>query len=166
MTLVILSSARTIADPTEGEERMLVMRDPLEGLLIMDIAERNLDTKAQWPRAAGQLSDTPQNKHQGHQLMAQPDCTKLPAFAKLFDVNALLDIQRENILAATEAHLLARETFQAVAQRQTEIVLQIAEDNSTLAKVFLLDGTPEEKIAQHADLIKTNYEKSVANCAS
>ena len=101
--------------------------------------------------------------------MAQQDVTKLydfrklPDFAKLFDVKALLDIQRKNILAFSQAHLLAREALQAVAQRQTDIFSQIAEDNSSLARVFLLDSTPEEKLAIHADLVKKNYDKSVAN---
>jgi phasin family protein len=89
--------------------------------------------------------------------MAQPD------FTNLFDVNVLLDIQRKNILAFSQAHLLACEGLQAVAQRQTAFLSQIAQDNSSLAKAFLLDGTPEEKLARHADLIKKNYENSVAN---
>ena len=84
-------------------------------------------------------------------------------FTKLLDVKALLDIQRKNILVFSEAHRLAWEGLQAVAQRQAEIVLQTAEDNSSLVKDILNEGTPEETIAKHADLINKNYENSVAN---
>ena len=50
-----------------------------------------------------------------------------------------------------------------VAQNQAEIISKLVEDNSSLVKELANEGTPEEKIAKHADLIKKNYEKSVAN---
>src|ERR1700686_719690 len=99
--------------------------------------------------------------------MAQSDFTKYDFtkydFTKLFDVKALLNIQRKNIEALSEANKLAFEGFQAAGQRQAEILSQIVDDNSSLARDILLDGTPEEKIAKHTDLIKKNYENSVAN---
>ena len=89
--------------------------------------------------------------------------TKLPDFTKLFDVKALLDIQRKNILAFSEARKLAVEGIQAVARRQTEILSQIAGDNSSMLKEIMNGSTPEEKVLRHADLATTAYEKSVAN---
>ena len=89
--------------------------------------------------------------------------TKLPDFTKLFDVKALLDIQRKNILAFSEARKLAVEGLQAVARRQTEILSQIAGDNSSMLKEIMNESTPEEKVLRHADLATTAYEKSVAN---
>lgn len=89
--------------------------------------------------------------------MAQND------FTKLFDVDALLDIQRKNILAFSEAHRLACEGLQAVAQRQTEILSQIAGDNSSMVKEVMNENAPEEKVLRQADLPTTAYEKSVAN---
>jgi hypothetical protein len=48
--------------------------------------------------------------------MAPPGFTKSD-FTKLFDVKALLDIQRKNIEALSEANELAFEDFQAEGQR-------------------------------------------------
>ena len=118
-------------------------------------ARSNLDRKS-CPRC-GAIRAIPQKIYKGDQLVAQYD------FTKMFDVKTLLEIQRKNILAFSEAQRLAYEGLQAVAQRQSEILSQIAEENSSLAKDIMNEGTPEEKIARHADLMKKNYEKSVAN---
>ena len=83
--------------------------------------------------------------------------------AQLFDFTALLEIQKKNIEAISAANKLAFEGFQAAGQRQAELFSQIAENNSFLVKDIVNGGTPEEKIAKHAELIKNNYEKSVAN---
>lgn len=93
--------------------------------------------------------------------MAHNDFTKLYDFTKLFDVDALLDIQRKNILAFSEARKLAVEGIQTVARRQTEILSQIASDNSSMVKEIMNESTPEEKVLRQADLATKAYEKSV-----
>lgn len=105
--------------------------------------------------------------------MAQNDFTKLfdGEFGKNlfgfssfpFDFNALIDVQRKNLQAFTEAHQLALEGAQAVAQRQGEILSQLLQDNSSLATQLLAEGTPEQKVAKQADLARKAYEKSVSN---
>ncbi|HTK84415.1 MAG TPA: phasin family protein [Patescibacteria group bacterium] len=80
-----------------------------------------------------------------------------------FDVKSLLETQRKNLQAFSEAIQVVVESSQTIAQSQAEILSQFAADNSSLIQEIANEGTPEEKIAKHADLIKKNYEKSVAN---
>lgn len=77
-----------------------------------------------------------------------------------FEMNAFMETQRKNIEALTEAQQLAMENMQAVAQRQTEIVSQLIEDNSKIAKELMGEGSPEQKLAKNADLFKKIYEKT------
>ena len=81
-----------------------------------------------------------------------------------FDTDSILELQRKNFQAFTEAQQLAMEGMQAVAQRQTEILSQIVEDNSKLAKEIITEGSPEQKVAKQADLAKKVYERSVSHC--
>ena len=94
--------------------------------------------------------------------MAPPDFTKSD-FTKLFDVKALLDIQRKNIEALSEANKLAFEGFQSAGQRQAEILSQILADTSSIVKEITAENTPEEKMTRQAELVKNAYEKSVTN---
>ena len=94
--------------------------------------------------------------------MAPPDFTKYD-FTKLFDVKALLEIQRKNIEAVSEANKLAFEGFQAAGQRQAAILSQIVEDTSSIVKEITAEKTPEEKMTRQAELVKNAYEKSVTN---
>ncbi|MAE50544.1 MAG: phasin [Micavibrio sp.] len=96
------------------------------------------------------------------QLFSQNDFSK--AFEQYqtipFEMNAFMETQRKNIEALTEAQQLAMENMQAVAQRQTEIVSQLIEDNSKIAKELMGEGSPEQKLAKNADLFKKIYEKT------
>jgi phasin family protein len=94
--------------------------------------------------------------------MALPDFTKSD-FTKLFDFKALLDIQRKNIEALSEANKLAFECFQAAGQRQAEILSQLLADTSSIVKEITAENTPEGKINRQAELVKNAYEKSVTN---
>lgn len=80
-----------------------------------------------------------------------------------FDMQSVLETQRKNIQAFSEAQQIAVENFQAIAQRQSQILSQLVEDNSKIAKELMAEGTPEEKIAKNADLFKSLYERSVKN---
>lgn len=80
-----------------------------------------------------------------------------------FDLQAVLETQRKNIQALSEAQQLAVENMQAIAQRQSQIISQIVEDNSKIAQEIMAEGTPEEKIAKNADLFKSFYERCVKN---
>jgi len=80
-----------------------------------------------------------------------------------FEMKDLMETQRKNLQAFTEAQQLAMEGMQAVAQRQTEIVSQIIEDNSNIAKELMGEGSPEQKLAKNAELFKKLYEKTTGN---
>ena len=79
------------------------------------------------------------------------------------DMKSLMETQRKNWQALGEAQQLAVANMQAIAQRQSEIMSQIAEDNSSIAKEFVSEGTPEEKIAKNAELFKRFYERTIKN---
>ena len=70
---------------------------------------------------------------------------------------------RRSIQACTEAQQIAAQSFQAIAQRQSEILSQLVSDSSAVAKEVMDEGTPEEKIARSADLIREAYEKTINN---
>jgi len=91
-------------------------------------------------------------------------------FSKLFegfngappvDMKSFLETQRKNLQALSEAQQTAIEGIQTLAQRQSELLSQFVEDNSSIAKQALSEGTPEEKIAQNADIFKSTYERNV-----
>ncbi len=80
-----------------------------------------------------------------------------------FDMKTVMDAQRKNIQAITEANQRAFEGWKTLAQRQTEMMSQFVQDNSGLARETLTEGTPEAKFAKQTELLKTSYEKSVQN---
>lgn len=99
------------------------------------------------------------------QLFSQNDFSKTfqQYQAIPFEMKDLMETQRKNLQAFTEAQQLAMESMQAVAQRQTEIVSQIIEDNSNIAKELMGEGSPEQKLAKNAELLKKLYEKTTGN---
>ncbi|PZQ48085.1 MAG: phasin [Micavibrio aeruginosavorus] len=80
-----------------------------------------------------------------------------------FDFKTILDAQRKNFQALTEANQRALQGWQAIAARQTEMVSQFVQDNSSLARETFTEGTPESKFAKQTELLKTSYETSVHN---
>ena len=87
------------------------------------------------------------------------DQFKLPAV----DTSAVLDAQRKNIEAISVANRLAFEGFQAVAQRQAEIVRKSVEDAASVVTQMTTVGKPEETLAKQADLVKQGYQQAIAN---
>lgn len=77
------------------------------------------------------------------------------------DMRSFLETPRKNLQAISEAQQSTIEGIQAVAQHQIEFFSQLLEDNSTIARQTLSEGTPEEKIAQNADIFKNAYERTV-----
>lgn len=80
-----------------------------------------------------------------------------------FDLKTVMEAQRKNIQAITEANQRAFEGWKTLAQRQTEMVSQFMQDNSGLARETFTEGTPETKFAKQTELLKSSYEKSVQN---
>jgi phasin family protein len=80
-----------------------------------------------------------------------------------FDVQAIVEAQRKNFEALTQANQLAAEGLQAVAQRQVDIVQHAVKDASELIRDWAQPGAPEEVIAKNAEIAKQAFEKGVAN---
>jgi phasin family protein len=93
------------------------------------------------------------------------DFTKIFADYRIpgVDMQALMATQRRNIEAVSTANQLAVEGVQAVMRRQTEIMKQMVEESSATLKDLMAHGAPEQKIAQQADVVKTAFEKALAN---
>ncbi len=79
------------------------------------------------------------------------------------DVDAILASQRKNIEAVTAANQLAIEGFQAVVRRQASILRQTLEETGTILTEALSAGSPEDKAAKQAELVKTAFEKALSN---
>ena len=80
-----------------------------------------------------------------------------------FDMQSLVATQRRNIEAVNTANQLAVEGIQAVMRRQTEIMKSMVEESSIVLKDLMTQGAPEQKIAQQTELVKSAFEKALAN---
>jgi phasin family protein len=79
------------------------------------------------------------------------------------DIQAIVEAQRRNFEALTQANQLATEGFQAVVRRQVEIAQQALSESQGLIRDWAKPGSPEEMIAKNAELAKQAFEKGVAN---
>jgi phasin family protein len=93
------------------------------------------------------------------------DVSKLISEFKLpgVDVESALASQQKNIQALTAANQLAFEGFQAIARRQSEILRQSIEQTTAIVTELLAAGSPEDKVAKQAELVKSAFEKALAN---
>ncbi|WP_424810750.1 phasin family protein [Roseococcus sp. YIM B11640] len=80
------------------------------------------------------------------------------------DFQALADSQKRNIEALTTANKLAMEGAQAVARRNMEIVQQsLSEMTQAVQSLASAEGSPTDKAARQAELLKAAYEHAIAN---
>ena len=86
--------------------------------------------------------------------------TGLPANLP-FDMQSIMELQRKNFQALSEASQCAVVGMQAAAQTQTELMSGLLENNSKLAKEMMADGAPEDKVSKQADILKRCYEISM-----
>lgn len=86
---------------------------------------------------------------------------RMPA---MMDMDALAAAQRRNLEALSAANRVALEGAQAVARRHMEI-LQSSMTEMTEAMKSMSSGqeTPQAKAARQAEMLKSAYEKAVAN---
>ena len=91
-----------------------------------------------------------QNTNPFAQLFSQNDFFKtLQNYqSSSFDMKTLMELQRKNLQALTEAQQVTVENLQVIAQKQGEILTQMMSENSTIAKELMSEGTPEEKAAK------------------
>lgn len=80
------------------------------------------------------------------------------------DFQALAEAQKRNLEALTAANKLAMEGAQAVARRNMEIMQQVmGEMTQAIQSIASVEGSPNAKAAQQTEMMKTAYERGVAN---
>lgn len=90
---------------------------------------------------------------------AVPEQFKVPGV----DAQALMAAQKRNIEAVASANKVALEGAQAVIRRQAEILRQGVEETSKAITELNAAGTPQDKLAKQAELLKAAYEASLSN---
>lgn len=100
------------------------------------------------------MADTPQ-----HDMMRMLSEFRMPMMP---DLEALASSQRRNLEALSQANRVALEGAQAIARRHMEILQQgVAELTQSMQSLSLQD--PQGAATKQAELMKTSYEKAVAN---
>lgn len=79
------------------------------------------------------------------------------------DMSAFAEAQKRNIEALTTANRLAMEGAQAVARRNMEIMQQAMGEMTQAVQSMASQEPAAAKAARQAELLKTGYEKAVAN---
>lgn len=79
------------------------------------------------------------------------------------DMQSMMEAQRKNLEAIGQANRIAIEGAQALAQRQTEILRSTMEEASRVMGDLAASGTPEERMAKQADVIREAFERAIAN---
>jgi phasin family protein len=85
---------------------------------------------------------------------------KLPAVP---DMEAFVSASRRNIETLTAANKVALEGAQAVARRHMEIVQQSMAELTEAVRTLSTVEAPQAKAAKQAELLKSAYERAVAN---
>jgi phasin family protein len=80
-----------------------------------------------------------------------------------FDIRAVMEAQRKNMQALTEANQCVMNGWQAMAKRQAEMVSQFVQDNSGLAAQSISPASPQDAMAKQADLLKTACSQAMEN---
>ncbi len=80
-----------------------------------------------------------------------------------FDIRAVMEAQRKNMQALTEANQCMINGWQAMAKRQAEMVSQFVQDNSGLAGQAISPTAPQDAIAKQAELLKTTCSQAMEN---
>jgi phasin family protein len=101
------------------------------------------------------------NNFNPEEMMRAFTSMKMPG---LPDFQAFADAQKRNLEALTTANKLAMEGAQAVGRRNMEIIQQVmSEMTQAMQSLGTVEGSPNAKAAQQAELMKTAYERAVAN---
>ncbi len=80
-----------------------------------------------------------------------------------FDIRAVMEAQRKNMQALTEANQCIMNGWQAMAKRQAEMVSQFVQDNSGLAGQAISPAAPQETMTKQAELLKATCTQVMEN---
>jgi phasin family protein len=79
------------------------------------------------------------------------------------DTSAVLEAQRKNLEAFSAAGKLATEGFQAIAQRQSELVRLGVEQSLSAVREVMAEGTVALQTAKQAEIAKRGYQSTLSN---
>ncbi len=79
------------------------------------------------------------------------------------EMDKLIEAQRKNIEAITNANKVAFEGMQAIMQRQGEILRSSMTEASKVMSDLAAAGTPEDRMAKQAEVLKKAFETALAN---
>jgi phasin family protein len=97
---------------------------------------------------------------------AMADFTRMFAEMKppaLPDMESLMAAHRRNLETLSAANRVALEGAQAVARRNMEIMQQTMSELTDGMRAFLPGENPQARATRQAELLKTSYERAVAN---
>ena len=79
------------------------------------------------------------------------------------NMEALAASQRKNLEALSHANRVALEGAQAIARRHMEIMQQALSEMTSAVQQLAAQDTPQAKAARQAEMMKSAYERAVAN---
>ncbi|RDD60892.1 phasin family protein [Ferruginivarius sediminum] len=79
------------------------------------------------------------------------------------DSKALIEAQRKNIEAITQANRVAFEGMQAVAQRQGEILRQAMDESVKAMQDVGTANAPEDRVSKQTEIAKNAFETAIKN---
>jgi phasin family protein len=80
-----------------------------------------------------------------------------------FDVQAMVESQRKNLEALTQANQLAIEGVRALVQRQSEIAQDAANEASAVLRDWTQPSAAEDRFAKTIEAAKVAFEKGLSN---
>lgn len=108
---------------------------------------------------------TNQNPFTNFDFTPFQDFSKIAGSFEMPNVDSarLMETQRKNVEAITAANRIVFEGFQAVAQRQAEIVRKNMDEAAKTFGSITEAGAPEDKLAKQIELTKKAYIDAVSN---
>jgi len=91
------------------------------------------------------------------QMMPKQGLSSTP----VFDMKIIMETQRKNMQAMTDAVQLGMEGVQQLMSAQAELVGRMVQDNSTITTAIMSEGTPEQKIQRQAEMMRKSYEQTI-----
>ena len=79
------------------------------------------------------------------------------------DMSGIMAAQQKNLDALTAANQSAVAGIQAIAARQAEIMQQTMKTTASAAEDMIKSGSPQDAAAKQADLVKSTFEKALAD---
>ena len=87
----------------------------------------------------------------------------MPAMPAMPDIQGVLDAQKRNLEAFTQANRIALEGAQAVTRRHMEIAQQSFAELPEMMRSLAATDAPKDKVVQQIAVLRAAYEKAAAN---